>query len=301
MRKFLRNIIIFSGVVICLLIAGEFIVRKLPSSYATKAGYIKNHGDEIATLILGSSHTYYGLNPEEMGDSVFNLANISQTPEYDLALLEHFSGYIPHLRTLILPVSYFTYVDPEIEKSEAWTLGIKYKTRMGLPLHSDMSVYNLELADFDSYKGQLSNIIKKAPSNVSSEKGFGLNYNLGMRSPNWKEEGKKRAEAHTVDNPERGEKVVDVQRKLLDLAKSRGWQVIFITTPGYKSYTDNLDPAQEKMMRHYIEQLKKEYNIIYLDLLRDKRFGEDDFYDPDHLSDVGAAKLSKIIKETRLL
>ena len=42
--------------------------------------------------------------------------------------------------------------------------------------------------------------------------------------------------------------------------------------------------------------MTKEYNISYLDYMKDTRFNADDFHDSNHLSDVGATKFSKILK-----
>lgn len=104
MRRFLGNILIFSAIIIVMAAIGEAVVRNLPSAYSTKDRALRADGAGVATLILGTSHTYYGLNPDEMGDSVFNLANVSQTPEYDFALLQHYAAFTPSLRRIIMPV-----------------------------------------------------------------------------------------------------------------------------------------------------------------------------------------------------
>jgi len=36
-------------------------------------------------------------------------------------------------------------------------------------------------------------------------------------------------------------------------------------------------------------------NMVYLNFLKDSTFVSDDFYDQDHLSEVGAEKLTKIL------
>ncbi len=256
------------------------------------------HGERVKTLVLGSSHTYYGILPEEFGDSTFNLANISQTPEYDLALLEHYLPKMPNLRQLIVPISYFTYRDPSLEKGDEWMLATRYKIHMGLPLHSDFSVYNLEITDFDSYKGKLKNLIMTTPSNRCDSLGFGLGFDLTNRDPGWKEKGKGRAEKHTSKTPGRYHEVMDTQEKLLRLAKARGIEIIFITTPAWTSYIEALDREQLAEMEEGIEEIKGKFGVAYYDFLRDKRFTESDFYDPDHLSDIGAVKFSKILADT---
>ena len=59
-----------------------------------------------------------------------------------------------------------------------------------------------------------------------------------------------------------------------------------------------MDPAQLNSMRRYCDSLVSiNENLIYFDMLEDKRFSEDDFYDADHLNECGAAKLTKILDE----
>lgn len=298
MKRFLKNILIFSILVLMLLIIGEIIVRHLPSSYSTKDKSLRSRGDQISTLILGSSHTYYGLMPEAMGDSVFNLANISQSPEYDYALVEFYKDSLPNLKQLIIPISYFTYRDPAIENGDEWTLAVKYKIGMHLPLHSDFSIYNLEMTDFAGYTGQLANLVLRKPSNISAPDGFGLGYGLDRKSSDWSEKGLERVAKHSLKTPGRFNEVLSVQKKLLDLAEKNGWKVTLITTPTYKGYYENLDSVQEKEMREGIEILKRDYDFDYYDFLRDPRFNDDDFYDVDHLSDIGARKFSKLLSDT---
>lgn len=298
MKKFLRNIFIFSSIILVILVIGEFVVRSLPTSYSYKDNWISENGDKIGTLILGSSHTYYGIRPDIFGDSTFNLANVSQTPEYDLALLEHYLPLMPNIERLIIPISYFTYRDPRIEKGDEWMLAVRYKIHMNLPLHSDFSIYNLEITDFDAYKGNLKNLLFKAPSNKCDPLGFGLGFNLSSRNPKWQENGHQRAAKHTLSTQGRFQEVMEVHKSLVKLANRHGIDVIFITMPGWSTYTEALDSIQLAEMYKGIRDLKINHGVAYYDFLKDNRFSESDFYDPDHLSDIGAAKLTEILADT---
>lgn len=252
----------------------------------------------ISTLILGSSHTYYGLQPEEFDDCTFNLANISQTPEYDLALLEHYLPMMPNVKRVIVPVSYFTYRDPLLEKGDEWMLAVRYKIHMDLPMHSDFSIYNLEISDFDAYKGKLKNLIVKGKANRCDSLGFGLGFDLSSRDPRWKDFGRQRAEKHTLSTPGRYAEVRETQDSLIALAQRHGLEIIFITTPASQVYNEALDSAQLAEMNKGIEELVRNYGVAYYDFLSDSRFSDSDFYDPDHLSDVGATKFTKLLSDT---
>lgn len=141
MRLFLKKVLWFSVLVIGLLLIGELVVRSINTPYNYKTEWLRKNGEKVNTLVLGSSHTYYGIMPSVLGDSVFNIANISQTPEYDLAILKEFHPLMPNLKRVIIPISYFTYRDPRLEETDHG-LCVQYKVRMKLPLHSDLSPYN---------------------------------------------------------------------------------------------------------------------------------------------------------------
>ena len=50
-------------------------------------------------------------------------------------------------------------------------------------------------------------------------------------------------------------------------------------------------------MYELINQIQKEFSVPYLDYMKDARFDSLDFADPQHLSDVGAEKFTKILNE----
>lgn len=147
MRRFLIQIFWFSVIVLICLGIGEIVVRRMPNSYSTKNAALERNDDKINTIILGSSHSYYGLRPEILGDSVLSLANISQTPEYDLALLEKWLPKMPNVKRVIISISYFTFVESRMEDFDHGTLAVNYKVYMHLDLHSDFSKYNFILTD----------------------------------------------------------------------------------------------------------------------------------------------------------
>ncbi|MDE6371030.1 MAG: SGNH/GDSL hydrolase family protein [Duncaniella sp.] len=299
MHRFLKNILRFSCIIIVLLGLTEAAMRMLPSAYADKDRNLRARSAEIATLILGSSHTYYGLNPKEMGDSVFNLANVSQSPEYDLALLLHYDSLMPNLRRIIVPISYFTYRDPSLEEGPEWQRAIPYKAEMHLPLHHDLSIYNLELADFERVRGRLSNLVLRKLSNTCDSLGMGLGFDLAHRDIRWQEGGQARAAKHSPEAPEgRYDAVTATLRQLIGHARTRGCEVVLITTPTWPTYHCNLNAYQEAEMRQGIADLLSDDPVRYYDFMRDTRFTDEDFYDTDHLSDIGARKLSRILADT---
>ena len=84
-------------------------------------------------------------------------------------------------------------------------------------------------------------------------------------------------------------------KELVDFYKSRNIQLVLITTPCWYSYYDNLNKEQLDKMNELTNRFKNEFDVPYFDYLKDPRFEADDFYDSNHLSDVGAIKFTKIL------
>lgn len=105
MKRFLRDIGLFSVVALLFFGALEWIAESIPNSYTYKRDYLKQHGSQIEMLILGSSNAYDGLNPSVMPHA-FNLANSSQTPEDDFRLLAKYIDSMDSLQTVIIGLGY---------------------------------------------------------------------------------------------------------------------------------------------------------------------------------------------------
>ncbi len=84
-------------------------------------------------------------------------------------------------------------------------------------------------------------------------------------------------------------------KHIAEFCKSHNIQLVLITTPCWSSYYDNLDKKQLDRMYELTHKFQQEYQLPYFDYLKDSRFDADDFYDSNHLSDVGAVKFSKIL------
>ena len=57
-------------------------------------------------------------------------------------------------------------------------MAVRYKTQMNLTVHSDFSIYNLEISDFEAYCAKLKNLVFKSRSNQCDSLGFGLGFDL---------------------------------------------------------------------------------------------------------------------------
>ncbi len=92
-----------------IIIGIEQTLRKIPNDYKYKADYLKENGKQIETLILGSSHTFTGLNPKLFTNKTFNAAHSAQSLDLDYKIFEQNRKYLPNLKTIIIPISYFSF------------------------------------------------------------------------------------------------------------------------------------------------------------------------------------------------
>ena len=78
----------------------------------------------------------------------------------------------------------------------------------------------------------------------------------------------------------------------------RNINVLLLTTPVCETYSENVDSLQYKHMVGVCQDLENKYpNTRYLNMFRDSRFEQEDFYDADHLDTEGSEKLTRIIDD----
>ena len=91
MKRFILRLSVFAIMLVILLALIELIARKAPNTYKDKERtMLSTLSDSVEVLVLGSSHNFYGLNPQLIKKSCYNLANTSQTIYYDDYLLSRY-------------------------------------------------------------------------------------------------------------------------------------------------------------------------------------------------------------------
>lgn len=131
-----------------------------------------------------------------------------------------------------------------------------------------------------------------------SELGQGTAYNFSQKDTvGWKSTGEVAAIRHThVIDMDIYDHNILIADKLVSDCGQRDVNVLLLTTPAYKSYRDHLDKENYSYMINFCEKIRVRYpNVRYLNFMDDPDFIEEDFYDADHLSNIGAIKLSHIL------
>ncbi len=301
MQRFLVKTSAFSILLILVLVVLELAVRTIPNDYVFKCEFLDKHSREIETLILGSSHSFYGLNPEHFTSNTFNAGHVSQSLDYDQRLWLKYKDDFVKLKTIYLPISYFSFWLKLDNAEDSWR-SKNYTIYYDIPNKRFRHYFEMLSLPFDKNIERILKNMKDAnySERRSSNLGWGENYK-SYKSKNLLKSGKAAAVRHTFNTKENEYRTV-LQQNLLFLTDLSQWCIkndvllVLFTPPAFETYRQNLNNEQLKMTCGYSEKVASEYaNTIYLNLLSDKTFDKNDFYDADHLSEIGAKKLSILL------
>ena len=299
MKSFLYKVIWFLIPVFLLSVAMEYSVRQLDNTYKLKKQYLDQHADEIEVLVLGSSHAFYNVNPEYISRKSFNAGAVSQSFDLDLAILEKYENELTNLKTIVLPVSYFTFYGTLKDSPEKWRLKdyvLYYDLDVSTGLKDHFEVISIKP------KNNLRKLYKafkngQQPLNCS-ELGWGTNYTT-RGSINLETSGKEAALRHSESSIFSEESKLKFNtayndlKSIVEWSERKGVRILLFIPPGYSTYTSNLNADQLNQIETSINALAKTYsNCKALDFLKDSSFIENDFYDADHLNHQGAHKLT---------
>lgn len=274
--------------------AGEAYVRSLPNASKAKHAFLTAHSSEVDVLILGSSHTYYGICPEVLSPHAYSAAQVSQTLRYDDWLLHHYP--FPSLKYVVLPISDFSLYE-NLEDGAEWYLANRYRLYMDCDIHSRLSVYDWEFTAFPVFLEKMKSLWQP-PKMHWSNYGQGLEYTLEKRSTDWDNGAERAAHNRYTDFSAAAENMAHLQ-SIAQFCKQHHARLLLITTPLRPSYRRAQSPRQladtRNRLRHF---LRHNPEAVYHDFSADSRFDENDFYDSDHLNTRGARKLSLLLRET---
>jgi hypothetical protein len=293
MKKFLKYLLFFIMPIIIIGMLYEILLRNIPNDYLLKKKYLDNHSNKIKILVMGNSHAFYGINPEDFNENCFNAANISQTLDWDFEILKKYSSNWSSLEHILIPISYsslFTKLDISIESWRVKNYYIYFR------IHKSN-----KLTDYSETFSNKQNInIKKiytyyilGHSNITCSKlGWGSNFN-SKKGKDLIVTGKMAAQRHNTVKNDKYIENVNIIKSIIDFAKIRGVKVIFFTPPCYYTYVKCLNSKRLNFVVNTMSEINREYkNVLYVNLLSNKSFLAEDFYDADHLNELGAKKLT---------
>jgi hypothetical protein len=301
MRKLLFQLVVFVMPILLALLFVEYKLANMENSYSYKRKNLENKLDSIEVLVLGDSHTYFGVDPEGFDDYTFNLANVSQSLDVDSQLINMYVLRMPQLKYVFINVSYTSLCYRLQNVEDRWRtyfyeqyFGFNFKDTLSSlnPKHySKIALYSPRVALYYLLKG-----FENGTSRKINQKGFYRTGDVCDSTGIDIKTGKFKAQEHTrLCDKGSGFKNIHTLEYMLRVFKSRNIKPIIITTPTYLTYYRNIDKDLWLKAQNDIEAVGKKYDVKYLNLLEDKRFDICDFVDNDHLNVKGAKKYSRIL------
>lgn len=293
MKKFIKRTLIFCLPVLIFLISLEITLRHIPNDYSYKKDYLDKHSKEIEILFLGSSHTYYGINPQFIEGNSFNASHVSQTLNFDWAILEKYRNELDHLKYIVVPVDYFTFylrLQNGVENWRVKNYQIYYNINAGNKVSDYFEITNGRLKD--NINRAFRYFTKQGYNDITcSNLGFGTVFNLAGQD--LASSGKEAALKHTIRSNKYFNENVSILNDIISFAKSKKIQVVLFTSPAFKSYVEHLSSQQLDTTIAEVRSIaQSNSNVTYYNFLKDSSFTDKDFFDADHLNQSGAKKFS---------
>lgn len=303
MKRYLTYVTAFLAIIALLLIGGEAVVRSYPNSYRYKAQWMDSSAAQVKTLVLGGSHTYYGIIPGELADSTFSLANVTQHPEYDCWLLEHYIDSCTNLKTVILPVDETNMFESPMADGPEWYRCAYYNIYMGCDLNGSNPAYNFEIANLPSFNRKFKAAVAGWFTGEMAIDCDSLGFGNGFTADKSLDDQEMLRDAMNKAKRHQGVDSVNVAHnesylnKMAAMCRERGVRLVMVTLPLHKDYVERIDPQRLATLHAIVDQCSKLYGTVYLDHTADLHFQGNDFYDCDHLSQQGARKFTAILKQ----
>jgi hypothetical protein len=297
MKKFTIKTLIFLLPLIISVIIMELLLRQIPNDYKFKKHYLDNNSDKIEILFMGNSHSFYGLNPIYCKQNCFNSSHISQSLDLDLEILKKYEPNWSKLRVIVLPISYFSFFESMKTSTSPWRIK-NYIIYYGISRSKNLRYHTEVLSNNLSLNiGRIISYYIEGNSAIScSDLGWGVSYN-SKNGRDLVETGKEAAARHTSKDYKYFNENVSTLKSIIEFGQRHNIKIVLFTPPAYQAYVTNLNKEQLEKTIHTTENILLQYdNCFYFNLLENKSFSLSDFYDADHLNEIGSKKLTELIE-----
>ncbi len=307
MKRFLKDIVYVTCILICLIVAVEVIQYYVSdNNYSYKTKYIFNHRNSIEGLILGHSHTLRGIDPVLLGKNVFNNAESGKWIYYDAKELSKYVPLMSNLQYVIYPIGYdmpqgylschYEY-DHHFKKEESHDYNIHMYAKYE---HIPYDRFPLKLTAFSSFLTDNLAYEEITGHRDCDSLGFEILDSTIHCSINWDT-------IHLVHLPDSEitklpSKYYDEYKEYLtemaSICHQYNVRFVCVTTPCYKTYINKTSTRGIEMLYDLIDSVATKYPIEYYNYLSDEEFRADSFYyDCSHLNYIGAKHFTKRLKK----
>lgn len=298
MKKFIKYLFLFSIPVLVFLVSVELYCRT-QTTFAIKKNYFEKNLASIETLILGSSHSQNGINPEFLKTKSCNLAFGGQPIAIDYFLLDKYMDQMKNLKIILIEVSphrFYNELNPSDWNGHVYSnlYDIDYKVE-GYSVKN----YSFVLADVKYFSTIfIDNFNPKIPKPKLNKFGFMTN-DFQDRFSKLKNDSLKIENSFKMNNKFDNQINLETNsvflKKIIEKCQKNSVKIILIGTPLYRTYHAKL-PLKIKMQNQkLVSNLTNRFRIQYYDFSESKRFHLKDFKNDNHLNPDGAKKFTLII------
>lgn len=285
--------------IVVIAVVMEELLRKIPNDYQYKCSYLDKNSDNIDVLVLGSSHSYYGINPALMKNKTFNAAYVSQPLFYDWQIIKKYDRHWHHLKVIVLPIDYFSLYGKLEHSAESWRVK-DYNIYYGISTGNSTYNYNYNSEMLTNKlrlnMGRIKSMYFNHENNLLCSKfGWGTEYTFNKRR-DLMSSGKLAAKRHFFTDMNDFNENVGILKIIVNYAMNHHIKVLLYTSPAYKTYVQSLNKQHLGKTINVVKALREKYNnVFYYNWLNNKEFLAADFFDADHLDNLGAQKFTQEI------
>ena len=296
MRLFIKDIMLVVVVFITVLLPLEIFVFPYASHniYNYKYYYVQDNSDKIATLLMGNSYFENSINPNLLGDSVFDMAVSARWIYYDLELMKLFVPKMKNLKTIVFPMGY---VAPF-----AWSQHYKQVKYYDFVHEKFMHVW------YDRFPGKyfryffvlygINDGNRLFTNNVHCDS-LGYDAFINHSNADWRND--QNFDPIIIENENATDQIAEYTKYLKEMAQlcnTHGVRFIVITPPCHDSYNVNVRQEGLDILHGIIENVRAEYPVEYIDYLKDEQFRADSIYfNCSHLNSIGADMFALRVKK----
>jgi hypothetical protein len=259
--------------------------------------------NQVEVLFVGASQIEHAVDPAVFPVNSFNLGHPAETLPQTYAVAEYWTKRLPHLRAVVLAISYFSLRMLQ-ETPEPWRrrfYAYYYPTYNGGGSQWEDAVARHSLAyayGFGHLRLPLEHAIGSFFGRTASDfspSGADIRHSPVPATQEIIAASQQRARLHITHMTERDDSAgLSVLRALSRLLQEQKIAFVLVTPPVSDSYAQYLDAERWAMTANAINQLARDIGATYIDDFHDSRM-HNHFLDPDHLDERGAVLFTRYL------
>ncbi len=284
-HHFLRDVaVVFVVGVLFFVLPVELLAYRAQNNFLWKRQHLEANLGSISTLLLGNSFFELSFNNHVLGDSSFNVSQMGRQIYYDVEIARRYIPQMPNLRTVIYPVA----VGGLSVGGSDLNSGVEYAKSWHIPCRTfpqNILCHSQLLSGRFCLKNYLPDI--RCDS-------LGYQALSGV----WKGEIVAGYDRPTLNHKSAVEGFIIYLTRLARICSENGVRFIAITPPQTNLYVDWTPEANYDDLSRVVQTVQAAYPMEYHDYSRDAEFRNNSlFYDPVHLTHVGATRLAERVAE----